>query len=123
MQLENGINLHNLAESEADLNAKKDYIIEGKRILKPLSREIPLAKGKADQEIQVAEGYAVERVNKAKGDVARFNSVYEEYKRSPKVTRERMYLETMEEIFSSEKKPELIDSELDNVLPLKNLKN
>ena len=47
--------------------------------------------------------------------------VYEEYKRSPKVTKERIYLETMDEIFGSEKKPELIDGELDNVLPVKTL--
>lgn len=85
--------------------------------------EIPKARGEADKEIQVAEGYASERVNKAEGDVARFNAVYEEYRRSPKVTKERLYLETMDEIFGSETKPELIDSELKNVLPLKQLGN
>lgn len=57
MQLENGINLHNLAESEADLNAKKDYIIEGKRILKPLSREIPLAKAYYGSLITIESSY------------------------------------------------------------------
>ena len=74
--------------------------------------------------IQVAEGYAAERINKAKGDVARFNSVYEEYRKAPQVTRERLYLETMEELFNSQegdKKPTLIDGELENFLPLKNL--
>ncbi|MDE6718653.1 MAG: HflK protein, partial [Treponemataceae bacterium] len=60
--------------------------------------------------------------NMAQGDVARFNAVYEEYRRSPRVTRERIYLETMEEIFGSDVKPELIDSELENILPVKNLK-
>lgn len=83
--------------------------------------EIPKARGEADQQLQIAEGYAAERVNMAEGDVARFNAVYEEYKRAPRVTKERIYLETMNEIFSSEKKPELIDSELKNVLPLKQL--
>ena len=84
----------------------------------------PRAKGEADQKVQVAEGYAAERVNKAKGDVARFNSVYEEYRKAPAVTRDRLYLETMEEIFAGqdkEKKPALIDSELENILPVKNL--
>ncbi len=85
--------------------------------------EIPRARGEADREIQIAEGYAAERVNKAQGDVARFNAVYDEYKRAPKVTKERIYLETMDEIFGSEKKPELIDSELKNVLPVKQLGN
>ncbi|MBR1640180.1 MAG: FtsH protease activity modulator HflK [Treponema sp.] len=96
------------------------FINEGKEAY---NAEIPRAQGEADRQIQVAEGYAAERVNMAKGDVARFNAVYEEYKRSPKVTRERIYLETMNEIFSSEKKPDIIDSELDNILPVKNLKS
>lgn len=96
------------------------FINEGKEAY---NAEIPLAQGEADRLLQVAEGYAAERVNFAKGDVARFNAVYEEYRRSPKVTRERIYLETMDEIFGSETKPEIIDSELDNILPVKNLKS
>lgn len=96
------------------------FINEGKEAY---NAEIPKAQGEADRQIQIAEGYAAERVNMAKGDVARFNAVYEEYKRSPKVTKERIYLETMDEIFSSETKPALIDSELENLLPIKNLKD
>ena len=98
----------------------KRLINEGKE---EYNKEIPKAQGEADRQIQVAEGYASERVNMAKGDVARFNAVYEEYKRSPKATKERIYLETMAEIFGSETKPELIDSELENLVPVKNLKD
>ncbi len=98
----------------------KRLINEGKE---EYNKEIPKAQGEADRQIQVAEGYAAERVNMAKGDVARFNAVYDEYKRSPKATKERIYLETMAEIFGSEKKPELIDSELENLVPVKNLKD
>lgn len=98
----------------------KRLINEGKE---EYNKEIPKAQGEADRQIQVAEGYAAERVNMAKGDVARFNAVYEEYKRSPKATKERIYLETMAEIFGSETKPELIDSELENLVPIKNLKD
>ena len=98
----------------------KRFINEGKEAY---NAEIPKAQGEADRQIQVAEGYATERVNMAKGDVARFNAVYEEYKRSPKVTKERIYLETMDEIFGSETKPTLIDSELENLVPVKNLKD
>ena len=98
----------------------KRLINEGKE---EYNKEIPRAQGEADRQIQVAEGYASERVNMAKGDVARFNAVYEEYKRAPKATKERIYLETMAEIFGSEKKPELIDSELENLVPVKNLKD
>ena len=98
----------------------KRFINEGKEAY---NAEIPKAQGEADRQIQVAEGYATERVNMAKGDVARFNAVYDEYKRSPKVTKERLYLETMDEIFGSETKPTLIDSELENLVPVKNLKD
>ncbi len=94
------------------------FINEGKEAY---NSEIPKAQGEADRQLQIAEGYAAERVNMARGDVARFNSVYEEYRRSPKVTRERIYLETMDEILGGEKKPELIDGKLQNVLPLKAL--
>lgn len=94
------------------------FINEGKEAY---NSQIPKTQGEADKQIQIAQGYAAERVNKAKGDVARFNSVYEEYKRAPKVTRDRIYLETMEEIFNSEQKPVLIDGKLENILPLKNL--
>ncbi|MBR5866373.1 MAG: FtsH protease activity modulator HflK, partial [Spirochaetaceae bacterium] len=73
------------------------FINEGKEAY---NSEIPRAQGNADRQIQVAQGYAVERVNKALGDVARFNSVYEEYRKAPSVTRKRLYIETMEEIFS-----------------------
>jgi len=96
------------------------FINEGKEAY---NAEIPKAQGEADRMLQVAEGYAAERVNMAKGDVARFNSVYEEYKKSPKVTRDRIYLETMNEIFGSETKPELIDGKLDNLVPVKTFKN
>lgn len=94
------------------------FINEGKEAY---NSEIPKAQGEADRRIQVAEGYAAERVNMAKGDVARFNSVYDEYRRSPKVTKDRIYLETMNEIFGADTKPVLIDGKLDNVLPVKTL--
>ena len=94
------------------------YINEGKEAYK---KEIPLAQGKAEQQIQSAEGYAVKRVNQARGDVARFNAVYAEYRKSPQITKERLYLETMEHVFSAKQNPLLIDGKLTNVLPIKNL--
>lgn len=94
------------------------FINEGKEAY---NTEIPKAQGEAKQQIQVAQGYATERVNKALGDVARFNAVYEEYRKAPAVTRERLYIETMEEVFNSQKNSTLIDGQLDNVLPVKTL--
>lgn len=124
VQLQNIVPPSGVQDAFEDVNkATQDMnrlINEGKEAY---NAEIPKAQGQADQQIQIAEGYAAERVNMAKGDVARFNSVYEEYKQSPKVTKERIYLETMDEIFSSETKPTVIDSELENFLPVKNLKD
>jgi modulator of FtsH protease HflK len=83
--------------------------------------EIPKAQGQAKQKIEVAQGYAAERVNEAKGDVARFNSVYEEYRKAPDVTRQRLYYEMVEDVFKGEKGVQLIDRKFSNFLPLKNL--
>ena len=85
------------------------------------NEEIPKARGEADKMVQVAEGYSLERVNRARGDVARFNSVYEEFIRAPDVTRQRMYYEMIEEVFKDEKGMVIIDRNLNNFLPLRNL--
>ncbi len=83
--------------------------------------EIPKARGEADRIVEVAQGYATERVNRARGDVARFNSVYEEYRKAPDVTRQRLYYEMMDEVFKGTKGIDLIDKRFTNFLPLKNL--
>lgn len=85
------------------------------------NQEIPKARGQADQLIQIARGYATERVNKARGDVARFASVYNEYRKAPDVTRERLYYEMIEQVFEGETSVELIDKELGNFIPFKSL--
>ena len=111
-------------DSFEDVNkAQQDMsrlINEGKEAY---NREIPKARGEADKIIQEAYGYQAERVNQAKGDVARFNSVYDEYRKSKDITRSRLYIEMIEEVFKSEEKTDLIDKNLDNFLPLKNLQS
>lgn len=62
------------------------------------NRVLPEASGQAAQLISQAEGYYSDRINRAKGDVANFNQVYEKYVNAKQVTRTRMYLETMAEI-------------------------
>lgn len=59
---------------------------------------IPRARGEARQVVLEAQAYAAERVTRAQGDSANFMSVLAEYRHSPNVTRQRMLLETMEEI-------------------------
>jgi membrane protease subunit HflK len=83
------------------------------------NREIPLARGQAEQLIQQAQGYASERVNEANGDVARFNSVLTEYVKSEDVTRTRLYIEMIEDVFADDQGTDLIDRNLDNFIPLK----
>ncbi len=83
--------------------------------------EIPKAAGEAEKTVLEAQGYATERVNRAIGDVARFKAVYEEYRKAPEVTRRRLYLETIESLFSGEKGTTLVDKKLDNFLPLTNI--
>ena len=57
---------------------------------------IPKARGEAERKIQEAEAYKQEVVAKAEGEAQRFLSVYNSYKSSKEVTRERIYLETLE---------------------------
>ena len=62
------------------------------------NRVVPDARGRAAQIQQVAEGYREQAIAEARGQSARFLKVYEEYKKAPDVTRERLYLETMERV-------------------------
>jgi membrane protease subunit HflK len=68
------------------------------------NRVVPDARGRAAQIMQIAEGYRQQAIAEAKGQSARFLKVYDEYKKAPDVTRQRIYLETMERIFGSSDK-------------------
>ena len=59
---------------------------------------LPKARGRAIQMLQEAEGYRQSAVARAKGDADRFNSVYEAYLNGKDVTKERIYIETMESV-------------------------
>jgi membrane protease subunit HflK len=63
------------------------------------SRVVPEARGRAAQLQQAAEAYREQTVAEATGQTARFNKIYDEYKKAPDVTRQRLYLETMERLF------------------------
>jgi len=65
------------------------------------NRVVPDAKGRAAQIVQIAEGYKQQAVAEAKGQSSRFLKVYDEYKKAPDVTRQRIYLETMERILGT----------------------
>jgi len=68
------------------------------------NRVVPEARGRAAQITQEAEAYREQTVAEAKGASARFLKVYDEYKKAPDVTRQRLYLETMERLFGGTEK-------------------
>ena len=82
------------------------------------NRVIPRARGEAQQTIQQAEGYATDRVNRSKGDAELFKAILAAYRRAPEVTRRRIYLETMNELYPKVKNKIVLDDDLEGVLPL-----
>ncbi len=62
------------------------------------NEQIPAAEAEADRIIQEAEAKKTSRINEAKGQAARFEEEYEEYKNYPLITKQRMFMETMEEV-------------------------
>lgn len=62
------------------------------------NEDIPAARAKVDETLKTANAKAEERVNEAKGQVARLNELYSEYKKYPLITKQRMFYETMEDI-------------------------
>ena len=75
---------------------------------------LPKVRGEAGKILEYAQGYAISVVNRAKGDASRFNQVYEQYKSAPFVTRKRMYLDAMEELFGKNKMM-IVDENVKNV--------
>lgn len=59
---------------------------------------VPEARGQAQRILEEAGAYAAERTADARGQAARFNEIYSEYAQAPEVTRQRMYLETVERV-------------------------
>jgi membrane protease subunit HflK len=85
------------------------------------NRVIPRARGEAQQTVLQAEGYALERVNRSEGEATRFVAIYNEYRRSPEVTRRRLYLETMQRILPQVGRKLYVDQDTTGVLPLLSL--
>ena len=82
------------------------------------NREVPRARGEAKKVLQEAEGYAVERVNKARGETNRFLALLTEYRKAPSVTRSRIYLETLEEVLPRLDEIYVMDAQNAGALPL-----
>jgi len=82
---------------------------------------IPKARGEAQAMIREAEGFREARIARAEGDVAKFKAILKEYSKAKDVTRERLYLEAMEEILPGIEKYIVPNGEDGNLLNLLNL--
>ncbi|PIE74538.1 MAG: FtsH protease activity modulator HflK [Deltaproteobacteria bacterium] len=91
-------------------NAREDY-----------NKAIPAAQGEAERVIRQAEGYALDRINRAKGDAERFTAVYNEYKKAKDITKRRLYLEMMNELLPQMEEKYIIDEDQKNILPFLNI--
>ncbi len=86
------------------------------------NKVIPRAKGLADQRISGAEGFAIRRVNEAEGDVVRFKELLVQYDKAPAITKQRLYLETMNTVLPKLGSKVVLDEDARQFLPLLNLK-
>ena len=82
------------------------------------NKVVPRASGEAKRKVQAAEGYASKRVNEANGDAGKFNATLAEYVKSPEVTRQRLYLETMQEVLPQLSRKILLDEKAGQIFPL-----
>ena len=86
------------------------------------NQKIFLVEGQAEKIITEANGYAIERTNQAEGDVALFESILLEYNKAPQITKDRLYLETMEYVLSNNKNKIIVDKDIENLVPFLNQK-
>lgn len=103
--------------NEADQDMKR-LVNEAEEIY---NQKIPRARGNAKQIVEEAHGYAVGRINDAKGESQRFLSILTEYKNAPVVTKKRMYLETMQKVLPTVESVYVMDQNQQTPLPLLNL--
>ena len=130
-----GINVVKINIEEArpptEVRAAYDDVIKAREDLERLVNEaqaysngvIPEARGEAERLREEAEGYLSQVVSKSEGEAKRFISLLKEYKKAPRVTRERLYLDAIEQVMSNSTKI-LVDTEGGNnmlYLPLDKL--
>jgi modulator of FtsH protease HflK len=82
---------------------------------------LPEARASRDKMIREAEGYASRRRAEAQGEIEALLAKYHAYQRAPELTRQRLYLEAMQEVLQGIKDKTIIDADLKQLLPLLNL--
>ena len=85
------------------------------------NRQIPAARGKQKQLISEAEGYRDRTIMETEGRISAFNAKLAEYEKAPEVTKQRLYLEAMQEVLSNVGDKTIIDESVNQMLPVLNL--
>jgi membrane protease subunit HflK len=105
-------------EAYNDVNtALQDKIRRHNEATKYANTVVPKAHGEASKILQDAEGYKQQQITESTGEAKRFISIYEQYKNSKEVTRERMFLETMQRVLGSTNKVILQTDGNSSVIP------
>ncbi|HEY8947308.1 MAG TPA: FtsH protease activity modulator HflK [Rhizomicrobium sp.] len=78
---------------------------------------IPEARGDAAQIVQQAEAYRQKAIAEASGEAKKFDSVLAEYRKAPEVTRKRMYIETMSQVYGNVNKVIVDENAAKNIIP------
>lgn len=87
------------------------------------NQSVPKSKGEALKQVSEAQGYALKRVNQAQGDADKFNAIRSEYQKAKEVTRQRLYLEAMQEVLPKVKEIYIIDDKANTPIPILQLKD
>jgi membrane protease subunit HflK len=102
-----------------DVNqAEQERVRTSNEAWQEYNKTIPLAEGEAQKVKQQAEGYAIDRVNRATGETQRFLAVLAEYQKAPEVTRRRLWLETMARVMPKLARKVVVDDDVKGLLPL-----
>ena len=118
VQLQGVVPPEPVADSFNEVNrAKQDQETLINQAKQGYNKQIYRIEGEAQKIITEAEGYGIERVNNAKGDVALFESVLKEYLKAPQITKDRLYIETMEYVLSKNKNKIIVDKDIENLVP------
>ena len=100
----------------ASIQKKDQLVYEGKKEQNTL---LPQAEAEKDKSIQEAKGYADRRLAEATGEIDAILKKYEKYKLAPEETRQRLYLEAMEEVYGTVQSKTIVDADLQGrMLPL-----
>jgi len=124
VQLQGVVPPEPVADSFNEVNrAKQEQETLINEALQEYNKQIYRIEGEAKKTITEAEGYAIERINEAKGDANLFNSIFEEYQKQPQITKDRLFIEAMNEIYINNKNKIIVDKDIENLVPFLNKNN